>query len=63
MGDTHLPRLVAGGLIIITLAAVASYTALSINHIDAAPVLALATAAVAGLVGFFSGLAIGKAQV
>lgn len=56
MGDKWLARIVALGLIALSLATVASGTLLAVNDKDYAPVVALAGAAVGALAGFLTGV-------
>ena len=54
--DFVLARIVAVGLILLSLVTVASATLLSLNDKDYAPVVGLAGAAVGALAGFLSGV-------
>jgi len=54
--DNWLARIVAVGLIVLSLATVASSTALALYDKDYAPVVGLAGAAVGALAGFLTGV-------
>lgn len=62
MEDRQLGRIVALGLVILSLATVASATLLALRDKDIAPIVGLAGAAVGALAGFLTGVRIGGNQ-
>lgn len=59
--DNWLARIVALGLILLSLATVVSGTLLALNGKDYAPIVGLAGAAVGALAGFLSGVRLNAA--
>lgn len=59
--DFVLARIVAGGLVSLSLATVASATVLAVNDKDFAPIVGLAGAAVGALAGFLTGVRVNAA--
>lgn len=58
MQDRWLARIVALGLVVLSLAGIASATALALRDKDFAPIVGLGGAAVGALAGFLSGVRI-----